>query len=63
MAGGGNGAEPPDSATGTWRSLRGVPAERLSFSTVSVVGDTVRILGGDDEGIQLTHTDITTAVP
>ncbi len=63
VAGGGNGAELLDPATGTWRSLRVVPAERLSFSTVSVVDDTVRILGGYDEGIQLTHTDITMAVP
>jgi hypothetical protein len=63
VAGGGRGAEALDPRTGISRMLSAVPAERMSFSTVSALGGTLRILGGYDEDIHLTGTDITTTLP
>ncbi|MEP6560334.1 MAG: kelch repeat-containing protein, partial [Nakamurella sp.] len=59
IAGGGSGAEVLNIAAGTTRPLDTVPVVRLSFSTVSVLGRSVRVLGGYDEAIRLTGTDVT----
>jgi hypothetical protein len=62
VAGGGRGAEALNPRTGISTVLSAVPSKRMSFSTVSALGDTVRILGGYDENIDLTGTDITTTL-
>ena len=63
VAGGGRGAEVLNLQSGISRTLAAVPPDRMSFSTVSALGDTVRILGGYDENIDLTGTDINTTLP
>ena len=59
VAGGGPGVEIIDPRTQSSKMVAGVDANRLSFSTVSVVGMDLRIIGGYDQEIRLTRTDLT----
>ena len=60
VAGGGAGVELVDPVLGTSRSIDGDNVVR-SFSTVTLIGDQVRIVGGYDERISLTRSDL--AIP
>lgn len=60
VAGGGTGVELIDPVQGTSRSIHADNVVR-SFSTVTVIGDQVRIVGGYDERIRLTLSDL--AIP
>ena len=62
VAGGGPGIEIIDVTRGTSTPLPGSGTSRASFSTASVVGSTVRVVGGYDRSIQLTSTDQTIAL-
>ena len=57
VAGGGLGVEILNVAAGTSTEVKDIPLLRHSFSTVSVSGDHVRIIGGYDADIQLTGAD------
>jgi len=63
VAGGGPGVEVIDVQAGTSEPLASAPPVRSSFSTVSVVADTVRVVGGYDEGIALTGTNLRIPLP
>ncbi len=62
VAGGGPGVEVIDVTRGTSTAVPHVDGTRASFSTASVVGPNVRIIGGYDRGIRLTRTDLTIAL-
>lgn len=59
VAGGGPGVEVIDPGRGISRRVPAAGSARASFSTVSVLGDAVRVVGGYDEAIRLTRTDLT----
>lgn len=59
VAGGGPGVEVIDVRRGTSTPVAAADIARASFSTVSVVGEAVRVLGGYDGRIRLTGTDLT----
>jgi hypothetical protein len=61
VAGGGAGVEVIDLHTGRSQVLPGVGRGRASFSTVGFSHGTLRIIGGYDEAIRLTGTDL--AIP
>jgi hypothetical protein len=61
VAGGGSGLELIDPRTGEVRALAQGGGGRASFSTVGVSRDTLRVIGGYDEAIRLTGTDL--AIP
>ena len=63
VAGGGTGAEIIDLSTGRSSRLTTVPSIRLSFSTLVPADGAVRIIGGYDEGIRLTRTDLLVPLP
>lgn len=58
VAGGGPGVEIIDPARRTSRRVRGTGPGRASFSTVSVLDGTIRVIGGYDRAIRLTRTDL-----
>lgn len=58
VAGGGPGVEVIDLERGTSTPVPGGGADRASFSTASVVGPDVRVIGGYDREINLTGTDL-----
>lgn len=62
VAGGGPGIEIIDPTNQRSTLVDGVGPRRASFSTVSIVGKDIRIIGGYGEHITLTHTDITIPV-
>lgn len=59
VAGGGPGVEVIDVKAGTSTAVPNVGPSRASFSTASVVGPNVRVIGGYDRSIQLTRTNLT----
>ncbi len=63
VAGGGTGAEIVDLRTGRSTRLASVPPIRLSFSTLVPAEGAVRIIGGYDEAIRLTRTDLLIQLP
>lgn len=58
VAGGGRGVEIIDLAAGTSVAVKAAPASPSSFSTVSLVGSTLRVVGGYDDKIRLTGLDL-----
>jgi hypothetical protein len=61
VAGGGPGVEVIDPRTGVSRFLTGAGRGRASFSTVGLSHGVLRVIGGYDEAIRLTGTDL--AIP
>jgi hypothetical protein len=61
VAGGGPGVEVVDPRTGRSRFLPGAGHGRASFSTVGLSDGVLRVIGGYDEAIRLTGTDL--AIP
>lgn len=59
VAGGGPGIEVIDVARATSTPVPAADTAPASFSTASVVGPDVRVVGGYDGRIRLTHTDLT----
>ena len=57
VAGGGPGVEVIDVARGTSTAVAGSGSVPSSFSTTSLVGATVRVVGGYDRSLRLTRTD------
>jgi hypothetical protein len=61
-AGSGPGLEIIDPTAFTSRPATGGPRTPSSFATTSVVGDTVRVIGGYDRSIRLSRTDLSLAL-
>ena len=61
VAGGGSGVEVIDPSTGISRPVPEAGQGRASFSTVGLSHGTLRVIGGYDEAIRLTGTDL--AIP
>jgi len=59
VAGAGPGLEIIDPVRFTSRPVEGVGPVYAAFSTASVLGPDLRVLGGYDRNIRLTHTDLT----
>lgn len=59
VAGGGPGVELIDVKQGTSKRIDALGSTRASFSTISIIGSTLRVIGGYDQNINLTHTDET----
>lgn len=59
VAGGGAGLEIIDPGRGTSRRVPAAEPVYAAFSTATVLGDSVRVIGGYDHTIRLTDTDLT----
>lgn len=59
VAGSAAGLDVINPSSSTSRLVTAGPVSPSSFATTSVIGDSLRVIGGYDRSIQLTRTDIT----